>query len=322
MSMEQLMAKTGYSEKVLDKEKDTLSEPAGSFDIQPEVKAKMSREEICKQTLVPGYASQEQIPQLSTDKTSIPISSVRQEIIYQADSLELKSCGPEPVLAVVICDEEMRLQLGIDLGRPAELVPWDWVYAWANDILEAGDDPLESEFEINIVMDTPVHWDDSPDDIGLLELLWIIDGIPPQGVGCDIMILMSGEVDYVRDGCAYTPNLGTGRHFAMKCYVAWNARLFQHECSHLFGPTDYHQWDALPVCVMGWLWDSVTPNYCSTCTNIINSYAGRFNDDPPVTVTSLDDSTGKFFTGVPIYINSNPAGITSKTLDLLPMLIL
>ncbi len=89
------------------------------------------------------------------------------------------------------------------------------------------------------------------------------------------------------------PWLGSTRHFAMKCYVAHNQLLFQHECSHLFGATDWQGWALWPICVMGWSYDSWTSVYCDTCARAIHTYRYRFETiSDPKHITILASTGG------------------------------
>lgn len=180
--------------------------------------------------------------------------------------------NPQPVKAVVIVDEEYREVLArVVYHTTPEYVPWEWVYNHAQNILEGGDDPLESGFGIDIQQTIATNWE-SPDNLGLHGLLYLIDDVDPTGVGCDIMVLMTGQDDPNYDGVAWC----LGRHFVMEPFAGMPMNLFQHEVTHLFGPLD-HGWDWGIYCIMSYAYVWVTRGYCGPCTTNINQHRFRFD---------------------------------------------
>jgi len=228
-------------------------------DLPPEVEAKMSKEEIYALQAVPGYFKPQQV-------------SVPQSLLEQGD--------PQPVKAVVIVDEEMRGYLAwLTYGYwIPELVSWEEVYDWAWNILEGGDDFLEILFGIDMQMVINTNWE-TPDGWNYHDLLYAIDDVDPRGVGCDILILITGQQDWGLDGLAWCPCPGTpmeGRHFVMDCTVGLTANLFQHEATHLFGPHD-HGWNPLIPCIMSYYWTWQLRIYCSACTTNIDQHRFRYD---------------------------------------------
>jgi hypothetical protein len=158
-------------------------EPAGSFEIPPEVKATMSKEELYALQAIPGYFKPQQV--------SVP------------GGQQMLLTNPQPVKAVVCVDEEMRAVLADRLWLPYESVSWEQVYDWAGNILEGGDDYLEIPFGIDIQMTISTHWD-TPDNLDIYGLLYLIDDVDPRDVGCDIIVLMTGQPDiFEPDGLAW-----------------------------------------------------------------------------------------------------------------------
>lgn len=227
-------------------------EPFDAFMLPPETKAKMSREELYELWAVPGYFTPQQLT--------------------APDSLLLNN--PEPVLVNVIVDEEMREQCAIIFGYPdPSLCPWDVVYGWAGSILEGGDDPFEINFGIDMQRYVTANWD-SPDNYNIYDMLYFVDDFDPTSVGCDILVLMTGQDDSTGyAGLAWpAPN---GRHAVMKTTTDHSCALFQHETSHFFGAPD-HGWAPMIWCVMSY-YHSSSRAWCAYCMEQIDSYKFRFD---------------------------------------------
>jgi len=242
------------SENILKKKAGLAVEPAGAFEIPPEVRATMSKEELYALQAIPGYFTPEQMS------------------VQQVSGQQVLLANPQPVKAVVIVDEDMREELSKRLMWYPRLVPWEMVYDWANNILEGGDDGIEIPFGIDTRSYIYTNWD-SPDNLDMYGLLYAIDDVDPTGVGCDILVLMTGQnpTESVV-GLAWI----LGRHFVMKCTVGLPANLFQHEATHLFGPND-HGWDWGIFCIMSCPYMFWTRGYCSPCTTNINEHRFRFD---------------------------------------------
>jgi hypothetical protein len=232
-------------------------EPYGCSDLPPEMTAKMSEREILELRAVPGYYKPKQF--------SVPSGQ------------QMLDSNPQPVNAIVLVDEEMRAILAGIFHMPPELVPWDWVFQWAGNILEDGDDGLESGFGIDIQMALPYNWT-TPDNWDYLDLLNYIMLKPPQEAGCDIMVLMTGQIDPARYGVACSIDAPDGGcHFVITCNTWWVCNLFQHEQSHNFGYQDMQHYGFGPFCIMNINWIAWTRDYCYTCTATIDDNKFRFD---------------------------------------------
>lgn len=99
-------------ESVSEGKYNLMVEPVGAFDLPPEIKAKMSKEELYELQAIPGYFKPKQV--------SVPDG-------------QMLLTNPQPVKAVVCVDEEMRAFLAMMIGYPtAELCPWELVYQWGS----------------------------------------------------------------------------------------------------------------------------------------------------------------------------------------------
>lgn len=239
--------------------KNCLSvEPAGIADLPNDVITNMSKAEIYELQRVPGYYTPRQI-------------SAQKSILLN---------NPQPILAVVIVDDEMREQRANQLGYSnPEDCPWSEVYAWAYNILESGDDALETNYGIDIQLTIASNWE-TPDNLDYYALLYLIDDIDPRTVGCDILMLMTGQQMWGIDGLAWiygTPGAPMdARHFLMDCTVSLPANLFQHESSHLFGCLD-HGWDPFNLCCMSSAYLYFTRGWCGGCQTILTANRARYD---------------------------------------------
>lgn len=267
-SMEDLIAITG-SYKDASKDLKTDSKPfveyAKDFKM-PEI-ANMSHDEICRQLRIPGYYT--------------PSEAANTQMISQDSQVGILSTPQYPVQAIVVCDDEMRYFLSMMLNYPIP-VPWEWVYSWANNILEDADNPLESDYGIDLVMAYAINWE-TPDSDDYVALLYTVSqyqgGIDPRTAGCDVMIVMSGQNPGYYNGNAI---LGLtwgpggpmdGRHSVLKATAIGAANICQHEVTHFFGPGDcYADW-----CIMNSVYSLLTRGYCSGCVGNINEHADRYD---------------------------------------------
>jgi hypothetical protein len=264
-----------------------LSEPGYAFNIPPEMQANLTKEEFYRLQGIPGYFTpkQDSVQQISGEQV-------------------LLETYPPPVKAVVVVDEEMKWRLQSILGRE---VTWDAVQSWARSILEGGDDYLESPFGIDIQATIVVNWEDSPDDADIGTLLDDIEVIPPEGVGCDILLLMTGQIS----------GLGTvglanhmGQHFVMSVQVGYVINLFQHETTHLFGPRD-HGDDLWTYCIMSYVYTPYHRGYCEPCTANIYDHRYRFTTiNNPMHIVVLESEGGTTFPPPGAYTTDGPARIT------------
>ncbi|MGD6934834.1 MAG: hypothetical protein ACQCN5_11570 [Candidatus Bathyarchaeia archaeon] len=229
---------------------DLMVEPSDAFEIPPEVKANMTKEEIYALKALPGYFKP----------------------LQESASAVLRT-NPQPVKAIVSVDDDMRALLAAMQGVPYSQVSWEDVYAWAYNILEGGDDYLELDFGIDIQAEVFTYWE-TPSDYDIYDMIYTIDDIDPTGVGCDIFLLMSAQINTLFEPSGLAWRLG--RHFVMTPSVGAPANLFQHEASHLFGPYD-HDWNPLIYCIMSYAYTFSTRDYCTACFDNIDSNKNRFD---------------------------------------------
>jgi hypothetical protein len=220
-----------------------LAEPTGTFEIPSDIKASMTKDELYELQALPGYFTPQQ--------TSI------------SNNQQLREQDPQPVKAIVCVDEDMKYYMAVLFEVPPEIITWEDVYNWAENILEGGDDYLEIPFAIDIQAEIFVNWN-TPANYDYSDMLSALGTVDPTGVGCDILLLMTAQQDPNYEGLAYS----LGRHFVMDCSVGLPANLFQHEASHLFGAPD-HGWDFFTYYSTRW--------YCSGCSDTINDYRFRFD---------------------------------------------
>ena len=275
----EITAVSTEKESVSEKKVTLAGDPGSAFEIPPEIKAKMSKDELYRLRAIPEYFTPNQV-------------SIQQML--------LDTNPPQSISAVVIVDEEMRTALSQIYGFE---VPWSMVYSWAGNILEGGDDYLEEPFGIDFQNSYCTDWE-SPDNLDIYGLLDTIDNVDPTSAGYDVIILMSGQVP--GNGIVGLANL-LGEHFVMSCNVNLTANLFQHEASHLFGPND-HGWDYSNYCIMSYAYSWQTRGYCTACTVNICEHRYRFETiTNPMHITILASEGGTTFPPPGTYItNGNP----------------
>ncbi len=223
----------------------------------------LTKEDRLSSACFPGYFTPNQI-------------SVQSDSNEEGGQMLLDSV--DPIKTILILDEEM-------VSYYASIDPWNanWLLCcmWADNVLEGGDDYLEVPYGI----DFQTEWDyisywDSPDYMDYSHLLDEIDGVDPNGVGCDVIVLMSGQYGGSSGGhqilgVANQP----GAHFVMDITIgSWPypvANLFQHEASHLFDCSD-HYWDQT-YCIMSYTYQFQYRGYCTGCDTQLELNADQFN---------------------------------------------
>ncbi len=183
-----------------------------------------------------------------------------------------------PIPTIIIVDDEM---LSHYVAANPWTATWLGLCIWADNVLEGGDDYLESPYDIDFQTDWNYicYWE-SPDYMDYYGLLNEIDNVDPTGVGCDVMVLESGQNGGSGGGGTITglANMN-GRHFVMNaCLEEWgipSANIFQHEASHLFDCSD-HGWDQT-YCIMSYTYMTSYRGYCTGCDTQLYLNAGRFN---------------------------------------------
>lgn len=177
---------------------------------------------------------------------------------------------------MIVVDDDMKAHYEAIIGTT---VTWNAVYEWANNILEGGDDPFWSWFEIDFVTREYRQWN-SPSNT-LLNLLSLGQQAFPKPAGIDVTVIMTGQIEG-----GLTPPLGwsevLGDAFVMSTraanYLMPLFNLWQHEASHLYGAPDHADfWSALwTVCIMSYIWAPATRSWCSGCSSTIYSNRLRF----------------------------------------------
>jgi hypothetical protein len=237
-------------------------DPYNAFHLPTDAMASMSKEELLKLLGFPGYFEPKQ--------PTVPRGQ------------QMLASNPQPVNAIVIVDEEFRGFLAFLLGVPPEWIPWELVYAsGCNVVLSANGGGLLEDFGIYVQPAYATFWY-TPNDKNFQELLYMIDDVDPTGVpGCDIMILLTGQWDWDRLGCAwYVGGEGGGRHSVVGVGILSFplSNLVQHEISHNFGPWNMdHGLDPLYLCIMSYVYEPFYRDYCVVCTVYINENRFRFD---------------------------------------------
>jgi hypothetical protein len=196
------------------------------------------------------------------------------------DSGQGSRANPQPVKTIIMVDTEAYYFYAL-LCKQAGVTPTDaGCYAWANNILEGGDDYLELWFGIDFQGQPQqfIIWD-SPNYMNYSQLLDTIAQVSPTVVGCDVVVLMTGQNSGGDDGMAKR----MGRHFVMSIAppITYPANVFQHEASHLFNCTD-HSPGLTDYCIMSYTWFYLaqTRTYCKSGGNCFGTIMNnRFRFD-------------------------------------------
>lgn len=235
---------------------DTL--PLYPTNIDRESMTKEEKDELYRLMCVPGYFTPNQVT-------------------IQADLDEggQRAGGYGVVNTVLVLDEEATYNVFGQLQYP--FATWIGCCIIADNILEGGDDYLEVPYGI----DFQTNWNyicfwNSPNDKNYHELLAEISKVDPTGVGCDVIVLMSGQyggASSTGGSIIGAANATSSRHFVMDVDVSqryWYsgdtppvANLFQHEASHLFDCSD-HVYD-YTYCIMNYRYDQEYRGYCNGC---------------------------------------------------------
>jgi hypothetical protein len=172
---------------------------------------------------------------------------------------------------MIIVDDDMKAHYEAIIGTS---VTWSDVYEWANNILEAGDDPFDSEFDIPFITVEYRQWN-SPAGTAEQLLAWGQQAFPkPSHI--DVTVIMTGQDLFPVGGVA--ERMGDAFLISTKAgnYLMPLANLWQHEASHLYDAPDHADfWEALfTYCIMSYIWALVTRSWHSDCWQTI--YENRF----------------------------------------------
>jgi hypothetical protein len=182
---------------------------------------------------------------------------------------------PVPVQAYVICDDDMFTHMQeIYWWRWWQPVTWDEVFMWAWNILEGGDDPLETNFQIDFRMEAGHYtsWN-SPSTNSLNDIFWWANETFTDDMinaSCDVLVVMSGISD------SSVVGLNLYEELALRTRYEPQANTFQHEASHFYNCPD-NQCSAGSHCIMTYtyFWQQHR-DWCSDCTSRISTARYRF----------------------------------------------
>lgn len=151
-------------------------------------------------------------------------------------------------------------------------VSWSEIYDWAGNILETGDDPFWSSFEIDFVTKEYRQWN-SPSST-LLSLLSLGQQAFPKPAGIDMTVIMTGQIKRgISLPLSWAELLGDAFIMTVRAadYLVPVANVLQHEASHLYGTLDQSDWwSALTTwCIMSCIWMPVTKSWHSDCSSTI-----------------------------------------------------
>jgi hypothetical protein len=264
MTMDQLLALAPASEKAALTESEISIDTIEDFALPSEVVAKMSQEELYELMCLPGYFTPKQT---SLNDNVQPTQTLR-------------GANPLPVKTIILLDEEAWATY--HMIRYPYPPTWQELCNWANNIL-AGANNFLNPHDIDFQTALHIYWE-SPDGKTYEELLTLIRKIDPRDVGADVMVLLSGQAS----GMGVLPNsvvgiAATGDRYAIMhvapVFVVPNSRVLLHELSHLFWCPD-HGSNLLNPCIMNAPIDMYfTDQYCSSCSNTIDTYKFKFDHD-------------------------------------------
>jgi len=180
---------------------------------------------------------------------------------------------PAPVNTMVIVDDDALaffVIYGPTLGGGSGNA-----FEWAINILEAGDDPFWSSFNIDFVASDIRYWESpntTPVDIYSL-MAWVMTTFPtPSGI--DVRYVLTGQNTWPFGGLCYDDTFIISAWAAILNFQPLQ-NLWQHEASHLYHVGDHAITDFTP-CVMNY-WYPFLAFWCSGCSSTI--YANRFHLD-------------------------------------------
>lgn len=159
-----------------------------SFPI-PDNVPEMTKEEELRNACFPGYFTPDQI-------TLQDISS--------RNNGQSSRANPQPIKTIIIVDTEAYDKYAA-MAIYSGLTPTEaGCFAWANNILEGGDDMMELWFGVDFQAQSTYFrvWD-SPNYMNYAQLLNETHAIDPHSVGCDVIVLMTGQSDGLNTGLAY-----------------------------------------------------------------------------------------------------------------------
>jgi hypothetical protein len=274
LTMDQLLVLAPPSEERASIEYEEEIDTIEDFALPDEVIAQMSQEELYELLCLPDYIT--------------PKQNALNEEAQQPQTP--RATNPQPVRTIILIDEEMWTFYCLTSYAPT----WGGCCYWADTILENGDNTLES-YGIDFQTVQYIYWE-TPNSLTYSDLLTIIGGIDPRGVGADVIVLMSGQPS----GMGTLPNSVVGysykggRHFVMDVTVMGisNAKVFAHEASHLFWCSD-HGSNLSDMCIMSYVDMYFTDRHCSSaCYNTIQANKFKFDHSFALTASGQPYGSG------------------------------
>jgi len=180
---------------------------------------------------------------------------------------------PAPVYTMIIIDDDAETYIEHAMSKfgPVDF-SWNDLCNWANRILEDGDDPFESLFNINFVASQYQYWY-SPSG-SLADLLYEGQNAFPKPAGIDVTFILTGQAEGTIAGRSDCNDafIVTATAAAAFCPLV---NVWQHEASHLYNCPD-HDPGFFTWCIMSYTWGMVTRNWCNECTLQIACNKYRF----------------------------------------------
>jgi hypothetical protein len=178
---------------------------------------------------------------------------------------------PETVQAYVIVDDAMKAWYEYLVGHT---VTWDDVYMWAYNILENGDDPFWSQYEIDYNMHDYTHWH-STEATSMAAIFNEGRNTISKPSDCDVRIFLTGQhPNPLVDANGIGERPGNAFILTVREPTCPVANLWQHEASHNYDVID-HDPGLLDVCVMSYAWIRLTRDWCSSSYTTL--YSNRFH---------------------------------------------
>jgi hypothetical protein len=183
-----------------------------------------------------------------------------------------KSYAPLSTVVVtvkIIWDDNLWAYYDSLVGHHAN--PYTEVTPWVASILEDGDDPFESTFDIDYHASLFAYWQstESGDMFQLFD-----EGRANFGAsGCDVRVFMTGQ--YCGGVCGLSEYPGNAFIMTVNTDAIPWANLWQHEASHNYGAPD-HIPGYYDYCIMSYYWAPSIRDWCNGCGTIINNNRLQF----------------------------------------------
>lgn len=174
---------------------------------------------------------------------------------------------PAPVNTMVIVDDDALAFFAVSGGIFGYNSNG---YVAAMDILEGGDNPFWSNFQIDFVVSDLRYWASPNTDMKSL-LAWAMATFPkPSGI--DVRYVLTGQNTFPIGGIAYYDTFIVSAYVVLYNLGVRIENTWQHEASHLYYCGD-HGWLDFTPCIMNY-WYPWFAAWCSGCWSTI--YRNRF----------------------------------------------